>query len=72
MAIIEKLRREGIVQVKKVQVSNFLKLQRKNELGPTKFCLQDSIDWANLHSDTPEDINQPFVSKFAFSTMPSR
>ena len=72
MAIIEHLRSDGIVSIKHEQLYNFLKIQRRKNLGSTKFSLQDLVDWANQHSSIPTDENSTFVYKFEHATQPNR
>ena len=71
MAIMEKLRREGI-HVKITQLNNFLKTQRRKQNGPSQFTLQDLVDWASARTQRPDDDNKVFVAKYEYTTEPDR
>jgi hypothetical protein len=69
---MEQLRKEGIVNVKVKQISNFLKIQRKKVYGTTQFSLQDLVDWSIAHGDRPIDENTANVAAYEYSTVPER
>jgi len=68
-AIIEKLRKEGVV-IQKIKLSNFLQTERKKRLGDKKFTLNDLVQWAEARKEKPSEENTVFVPKYEFETFP--
>ena len=68
---MEVLRKDGVVEsIGKIR--NFVKRSRAKQNGPSKFSLQDLVDWANQHKEIPADDNKPFVTAYNFTTLPER
>ena len=71
-AMIEQLRSDGFVPPTMTQVNNFLKHHRKKNLGETKFCLQDLVDWAERRGERPIDDDTAYVFRYAYESLPAR